>query len=123
VLLQVREVWPPPRHQGFSTDTIFHSELRVYLDLPSSGITKLHYPDPFPAPPGGVSRAQLNLSDAELLNRERSWYYFLTDISPRRVGNQVLNTLYNGDSNTWLEFDFQQMCHTALQFEEQLEQM
>lgn len=94
------------------------SELRVELSLPESGIAGIRYPDMFPSPPTGVSPEEGNIAVftptgsettpsvhgfqrsrtmSSQNSQQQSWYYYLTEIALRRIGNRILNVLFIGD--------------------------
>jgi len=40
-----------------------------------------------------------------LCNEEKSWYYYLTEIALRRIGNRIINTFYRQDHCTWIDIN------------------
>ena len=52
------------------------------------------------------------------LNEERSWYYYLTEVALRRIGNRILNTFYQKDHSHWLNIG--PLIPMAKEFEEQI---
>lgn len=53
-----------------------------------------------------------------LCNEEESWYYYLTEIALRRIGNRIINTFFDRDPSRWL--DVRPLLHIALEFETQV---
>ncbi|KIW05919.1 uncharacterized protein PV09_03112 [Verruconis gallopava] len=87
--------------------TCFKSELELRLEL---GIGKdafldLTYPAFFPSPPTSL-----------LSHGEPSWYYYLAEIALRRLGNRILNFVYQHDRLKTSTADIIDSVH---QFEEQ----
>ncbi|KIW43069.1 hypothetical protein, variant [Exophiala oligosperma] len=66
--------------------TCFKSELelRLELNVSETSIWDLTYPAFFPSPPDGL-RSQ----------REIVWYFYLAEIALRRLGNRILNYVYD----------------------------
>ncbi|CAO2658431.1 Nn.00g061540.m01.CDS01 [Neocucurbitaria sp. VM-36] len=91
-------------------------ELRSELDLPHSSLADLEYPDMYPSPPN--SRAADEISEQQ----EQSWFYYLTEITLRRISNRVVNTLYASDYRCWNEEKLPSMIKAAEQFNEQLQE-
>lgn len=96
-------------------------ELRADLQLPASGLLRFKYPDLFPflsfpfaseaaaiSPEQGLwpeefSPASQPLSDGNLRpEEERSWLYYLAEISLRKIMNRVLDGLYSRGEQYWL---------------------
>ncbi|PMD33104.1 hypothetical protein L207DRAFT_399121, partial [Hyaloscypha variabilis F] len=91
-------------------------EMRVELHLPQSAIANIDYPHMFPSPPshpadesgseqveGDTLRFEEGLRDYtnKVLVEEKSWYYYLTEVALRRIGNRILNTFYRKDHTSW----------------------
>ncbi|OIW31477.1 hypothetical protein CONLIGDRAFT_659864 [Coniochaeta ligniaria NRRL 30616] len=86
-------------------------ELRCEIPLPTSGITQFGYPDLFPSPPtemasptaehlsspGGASR-----QDDVQPEEERSWLYYLAEISYRRILNRAITTFGSDGYAGWI---------------------
>lgn len=53
----------------------------------------------------GKSREDMELRrhTKELCNEEESWYYYLTEIALRRIGNRILNSFFRQEPSTWLD--------------------
>lgn len=112
-------------------------ELRAELDLPS-GVLSFGYPDMHPSPPellvGNVASTQNSPefieSPASAASRriqesraqlEASWFYYLTEITLRRIEIQVLRLFYKNHHLDWTNERIPAMCNTASQFELQLD--
>ena len=108
-------------------------EMRIELPLPQSTIADVDYPHMFPNPPSySVDGLGLRLhntdsvtfgSDTDLasnkvINEEKSWYYYLTEVALRRIGNRILNTFYRQDHTNWLHIT--PLIPIAKEFEEQI---
>ncbi|KAF4976381.1 hypothetical protein FZEAL_6942 [Fusarium zealandicum] len=52
--------------------------------------------------------------------QEESWYYYLTEITLRRIANGVLNALYQEKEYAWTDSSIPTMVKTANQVEQQL---
>lgn len=124
-------------------------EIRVELPLPQSAIAEYEYPALFPTPPTlseeyPKQRNQMpdwtssehiarspdgnppRLSGVgvcnhitNLFNEEQSWYYYLTEVALRRIGNRVLNSFYREDFSTWS--NIKPLIPIALEFESQID--
>lgn len=124
------------------------SEFRVELPLPLTEVANHHHSEMFPVPPTPqelVPRAQdasgdprvhadlvrdtdterstlqqvlLSGQTKKLCNEEESWYYYLTEIALRRIGNRIVNTFYSRDSKAWL--NVKPLLRIALEFDIQL---
>ncbi|KAH6879479.1 hypothetical protein B0T10DRAFT_520121 [Thelonectria olida] len=115
-------------------------ELRAEINLPNSSLADVHYSNMHPSPPdiyNDEGNAQLDSSPQERLTwsrtstrttpgqlkqQEQSWFYYLTEITLRRIANRVLNLFYAGDHTTWTKDSVLSMIKTAEQFEQQLEE-
>ncbi|EXJ73605.1 uncharacterized protein A1O5_03367 [Cladophialophora psammophila CBS 110553] len=71
--------------------TCFKSELelRLELNVSETSIWDLTYPAFFPSPPEGL-RSQ----------REIVWYFYLAEIALRRLGNRILNFIYDSKATS-----------------------
>lgn len=123
-------------------------EIRVELPLPQSAIAEYEYPALFPTPPTlpeEYSKHRDQTSDStnseslhglpdvdqsglpswgicnhisKLFNEEQSWYYYLTELALRRIGNRVLNAFYREEPSTWS--NIKPLIPIALEFEAQI---
>jgi hypothetical protein len=50
----------------------------------------------------GEEEILLKLHSKQLCREEESWYYYLTEIALRRIGNRIINTFFRQDRTTWL---------------------
>ena len=89
-------------------------ELRSELDLPHSSLADLEYPDMYPSPP------DLRVGDELSEQQEQSWFYYLTEITLRRISNCIVNTLYSSDYRRWDEETIPAMIKAAEGFDKQL---
>ncbi|KAH7155913.1 hypothetical protein EDB81DRAFT_785776 [Dactylonectria macrodidyma] len=111
-------------------------ELRTEIELPNSSLADFHYPDMHPSPPDLLSEAPHGDNPLQLGERrpggrrslasyrlhEQSWFYYLTEITLRRLSNRVLNTLYNEDHLSWTDENLPYMVKAVSEFEQQLQQ-
>ncbi|KAJ4986958.1 2OG-Fe(II) oxygenase superfamily protein [Stagonosporopsis vannaccii] len=110
-------------------------ELRIEMNLPDSCLADIQYPDLHPFPPctDTTSSAaeqpdtgnKLSPSSTMTLDKqqeENSWFYYLTEITLRRIWNSVLNTLYSADYRRWTDKHIPFMARAAIEFEQQLQQ-
>ncbi|KAK4946021.1 Zcf27p [Elasticomyces elasticus] len=88
--------------------TCFKSELelRLELNVSETSIWDLTYPAFFPSPPDGL-RSQ----------REIVWYFYLAEIALRRLGNRILNYIY--DTKTKMGSSLADMADSTQGFEQQ----
>lgn len=112
-------------------------ELRVELDLPNSSLADFNYPDMHPSPPnlecvdeplpqvtvfedgnyGATNHDSLHYLREQ---QQQSWFYYLTEITLRRITNDVLKTLYTDNYMFWSEETLRQKLKAAEEFNEQL---
>ncbi|KAF6836705.1 vegetative cell wall protein gp1 [Colletotrichum plurivorum] len=84
-------------------------ELRCEIPLPPSGITRVNYPDLFPSPPSEVAsptpqpRDALDILEDDIQpEEEKSWFYYLAEISSRRMINRAIAVMgYHGEQ-AWI---------------------
>lgn len=108
-------------------------EMRIELPLPQSTIADVDYPHMFPNPPShpteGIGLRQYDgdtlsfgwgteQSSNKVMNEEKSWYYYLTEVALRRISNRILNTFYRQDHTSWLHI--KPLIPIAKEFEEQI---
>ncbi len=53
-----------------------------------------------------------------LCKEEESWYYYLTEIALRRIGNRIINSFFLHDRSLWL--DIKPLLRVAQEFEAQI---
>ena len=53
-----------------------------------------------------------------LCNEEESWYYYLTEIALRRIGNRIINTFFRLERSAWL--NIRPLLRIAQEFEAQV---
>lgn len=120
------------------------AEFRIELPLPQSEIADYDFSCLFPSPPSPTSPADMEtcadsplqtLSPATGLsvlvpddasqirqhsnrNEEESWYYYLTEIALRRIGNRVINTFFGYEKSEWLNID--RYLDMAIEYEAQV---
>ena len=119
--------------------------MRGELPLPVSALGIIEYPHLFPNPPEvstpateaklghgesssdsyspavstPYSRRQESLAS---YSEDQSWYYYLTEIALRRIGNRVLNTFFKEDSSSWLNVSIPAIIKAAKKFEIEINQ-
>lgn len=123
-------------------------EIRVELPLPQSAIAEYEYPALFPTPPtlpeeyprhrdqtsdwtnteslhrspdidqSGLTGWGVSNHISKLFNEEQSWYYYLTELALRRIGNRVLNAFYRDEPSTWS--NIKPLIPIALEFDSQI---
>lgn len=96
------------------------SEIREHLPLPPSGLVNLNYPL-FPMPPASCLEKD-NTDHPNNTNLEKSWFYYLAEISGRRIANRILNVFYSVDQEAWLSTDLDNMVNIAHELEVQVNQ-
>lgn len=96
------------------------AEFRVELPLPQSEIADYDFPNLFPSPPSPpsgqlhedmestpnttTSPHSLNMpivDKPESVRQTESWYYYLTEVALRRIGNRIINTFFAGSHESW----------------------
>lgn len=111
-------------------------ELRAEMNLPNSSLVDVHNANIHPSPPViNADDMGPSLDDGSLLSRanartpstthhqkEQTWFYYLTEITLRRIANRVLNILYPGDHTTWTEEAVLSMVNAVESFEQQLDE-
>lgn len=63
-------------------------------------------------------RDEIRLHAKKLCNEEESWYYYLTEIALRRIGNRVINTFFRHDAREWMQIE--RYIDVAIEFEAQV---
>ncbi|KAF2020421.1 hypothetical protein BU24DRAFT_338474 [Aaosphaeria arxii CBS 175.79] len=108
-------------------------EFRIEMNLPDSCLADVRYPDLHPLPPctdpaspvdDRSNAGNTSLSVSKVLGRqeqENSWFYYLTEITLRRICNSVLNTFYTIDYKEWDDERIPYMARAAIEFEQQLQ--
>ncbi|KAF9875180.1 hypothetical protein CkaCkLH20_07446 [Colletotrichum karsti] len=88
------------------------NEILPTLGLRSSGLEDFTYPDSFPAPPSTLSSARYDNADyawspmsddQQRVEEERSWLYYLAEISLRRTIKDTMAVLYCKGETYWLQ--------------------
>ena len=90
-------------------------------DLISLSANKLEWEPCTVLPPTssyGVENMDLRQHAKQLCNEEESWYYYLTEIALRRIGNRIINTFFRPTTAAWL--DVQPLLGIALEFDTQV---
>ncbi|KAK5008985.1 hypothetical protein LTR28_003233 [Elasticomyces elasticus] len=71
------------------------------------------------------TNSSLNEEDSELrqhakrlCNEEESWYYYLTEIALRRIGNRIINTFFRQSHGSWL--NIKPLLRIAMEFDDQV---
>ena len=114
-------------------------ELRAEMDVPNSLLADLPFPDSYPSTPdiSGISLSSqistnshtVNSASPETFNKsedlsriyEQSWFYYLTEITIRRIFNRVLNLLYSNGTSLWVDQAVPSMVEMVVEFEQRLE--
>ncbi|KAH8901557.1 hypothetical protein GQ53DRAFT_707923 [Thozetella sp. PMI_491] len=114
-------------------------ELRTEMDLPNSSLADLDYPDMYPSPPdpdasgtsanagspvveGSTGQTRPRRMMTDKASREESWFYYLTEITLRRIGNRIINAFYSNSLADWNEEAIPSMAKEVEEFERQLEE-
>ena len=61
---------------------------------------------------------EVKLHAKRLCNEEESWYYYLTEVALRRIGNRVINTFFRQDRSEWMNIE--PYLDVAIEFEAQV---
>lgn len=116
------------------------AEFRVELPLPQSEIADYDFPRLFPSPPSPPSPQpfenqleKTNSATQELSSRDgplpatdgfesvrqtESWYYYLTEVALRRIGNRIINTFFTLNRDSWINIE--PYLDIAVEFEAQV---
>lgn len=101
-------------------------EFLLEIDLPSSDLGNMHYPDALPEPPlsfatpqsetdtGVCSPASQDLQPID----EMGWCYYLAEISLRRTIDSIISLLYRTGEQDWLKNPMQ-LVHQYHELEKQ----
>jgi hypothetical protein len=82
-----------------------YRELRLELNVSEKSVWDLTYPAFFPSPPKGLKS-----------QGEADWFFYLAEIALRRLGNRILNFIYQHDSSGSSN---EKIDEATLNFEEQ----
>ncbi|KAI0886968.1 vegetative cell wall protein gp1 [Annulohypoxylon maeteangense] len=83
-------------------------EIRSEIPLPSSGIARFDYPDLFPSPPSELASPVEQSQSFDGLptdiepEEERSWFYYLSEISYRRILSRAFVILRRDGEEGWI---------------------
>ncbi|OTB17820.1 hypothetical protein K445DRAFT_263021 [Daldinia sp. EC12] len=100
-------------------------EIRPEIPLPSSGIARFDYPDMFPSPPSELASPSSQPQELGGLppdigpEEERSWFYYLAEISYRRMMNRAVVTLRRNGENDWIR-DIESILKRSDDLDEQI---
>ncbi|KAF4970536.1 hypothetical protein FSARC_2445 [Fusarium sarcochroum] len=102
-------------------------ELRAEINIPNSSLADVRFTDMHPSPPNmdeDVVSPGFGSSPQDKSSRqqEQTWFYYLTEITLRRLSNRILNLLYTGDHTIWTTDSILFMAEEAEQIEKQLEE-
>lgn len=61
---------------------------------------------------------EIRLHAKKLCNEEESWYYYLTEVALRRIGNRIINTFFQRSPIEWINID--RFIGVATEFEAQV---
>ncbi|KPM44215.1 hypothetical protein AK830_g2353 [Neonectria ditissima] len=95
-------------------------ELRCEISLPTSGISRFGFPNLFPSPPNELSSpaANPNFSSGSSVSKsvepeeeERSWFYYLAEISCRRMMNRAFTALGRNGEASWIQDFHENLKH------------
>ncbi|KAI8185839.1 hypothetical protein K4K51_011277 [Colletotrichum sp. SAR 10_75] len=108
------------------------NEILPTLGLRSSGLEDFTYPDSFPAPPSTLSSARPAAGDyyawspmsddQQRVEEERSWLYYLAEISLRRTIKDTMAVLYRKGETYWLQNE-QLLVRQYDEFEKEISQL
>ena len=68
--------------------------------------------------PSLVEDMNLRRHAKQLCNEEESWYYYLTEIALRRIGNRIINTFFDHHLSEWM--NVRPLLSIALEFDTQV---
>jgi hypothetical protein len=101
-------------------------EMREEVDLPPTGLAKVDYPDVFPSPPGGTPEPE-DSSPAMVWESsdpafQQSWYYYLSEIASRRIGNRIIHALHSMQPHEWAMVPCRRLLRIAEELDTQVRQ-
>lgn len=111
-----------------------YSEILSEIDLPSSGVSQLDYVLTFPSPPKSYMSVESPTSaltkrsreglyqDRPPHEQEQAWFYYLSEVALRRIGNCILNFFYKDSFESWRECDIPSTIKIADEFFRQLDE-
>lgn len=111
-------------------------ELRVEISVPQSSLAELALPDMHPLPPHmqddnattftsspeSIRTVQSPRKGFNVKQQEDGWYYYLTEITFRRISNSIYHTFFDGDYTNWTKEQIPYMIRAAADFEQQLDE-
>ncbi|KAH7013968.1 hypothetical protein EDB80DRAFT_680965 [Ilyonectria destructans] len=83
-------------------------KLRRQIPLPPSGIDRLDYPDMLPSPPLELTYPPLHQQGLDVLDddmgpdEEKSWFYYLAEISSSKIINYAVAAIGSKDEQDWI---------------------
>ncbi|KAL0937151.1 uncharacterized protein CTRU02_206882 [Colletotrichum truncatum] len=107
------------------------NEILPALGMRSSGLEDFTYPDSFPAPPSTLSSTSYDAGDyawspmsddQQRVEEERSWLYYLAEISLRRTIKDTMAVLYRKGETYWLQNE-QVLVRQYDEFEKEITQL
>ncbi|SPJ85586.1 uncharacterized protein FTOL_11367 [Fusarium torulosum] len=107
-----------PETGSFGLD-IDIDELSNELRTTTVGLEHLAFPYAFPQPPAQNGPSS-SLASGGSARKLESWMYYLSETSQRRVGNEIIWTLYNQEPMAWTK-DIPGLCARAQQLLDKLD--
>ncbi|KAH7113704.1 vegetative cell wall protein gp1 [Dactylonectria estremocensis] len=103
-------------------------ELRCEIALPASGISRFGFPNVFPSPPNELSPSAASSHEHSSSaagsspnpEEERSWFYYLAEISFRRMMNRAFTALGISGEAGWIR-DFQENLNKYTALKDQID--
>jgi hypothetical protein len=72
--------------------------------------------------PASSSSRRLHSNNTLQREQEQSWFYYLSEIALRRIGNRVLNAFYREECQQWMNMNVESLLKVAEEFFQMLEQ-
>ena len=108
---------PSPPSPDFTEDTRSPASLQNFVQVNfTDGLSSLTRYDT--ASSLAEEDAELRQHAKKLCNEEESWYYYLTEVALRRIGNRIINTFFRQEHKSWL--DIKPLISIALEFDAQV---
>jgi hypothetical protein len=108
---------PSPASPNFMEDTRSPASLQHFgpanFDNGLTGLTRFDTTSTI-----AEEDAELRQHAKKLCNEEESWYYYLTEVALRRIGNRIINTFFRQNHRSWL--DIKPLISIALEFDAQV---
>lgn len=108
---------PPSPATPVLVDRDLSPQSAVYSTFSGAESLRSH-PSNITSAPQMEEETYLKQHSKQLCREEESWYYYLTEIALRRIGNRIINTFFRQDRTSWL--NIRPLLRMAQEFEVQV---